>query len=93
MRSVLATGTLAKLICGAELLNRRGLIWRRARLVAVVAALMLHLSIEAMMPVSTFGLQMLVALLVFLPKPSAQGRLEKADTSATKASGLSPATL
>lgn len=70
VRSVLATGTLAKLICGAELLIAGALIWRRARLVAVVAALMLHLSIEAMMPVSTFGLQMLVALLVFLPKPS-----------------------
>jgi hypothetical protein len=67
-RDVLGYAGVARLSCVTELLLPIGLLLRPTRRAAVLAGWGFHFGISACMPVYSFGAQMAVLLVAFLPK-------------------------
>jgi hypothetical protein len=71
LRAIASHSTLAWLICLAELTLPVLLLVRHTRKVGVIAALVFHALVSAVMPVMTFGVEMALLALAFWPDRSA----------------------
>jgi hypothetical protein len=67
VRATVGYGAVAKASLAAELLLPVGLMLRRTRVLAVAGGVAFHAGISASMPVYSFGAQMAVLLVTFLP--------------------------